>query len=279
VPDRKTKKPRTAAQLAYDARQRAHRAQPASAIEGADERADPLAALMADPAMAARLAALIDVAVQARLGSAGQTSNTTSEMGELAKTFGKMLEIQAMQMPGYYKPLPQEEVEKRLAGKVEFFALLERFKAAGTPPRYYVGPGKFYAGAVQHEDGMPIDTYLPPPEDFLPCYEGPGGQAAGERAEQVMRAQMQWLGGPSPDIATRVSEAEAEAHARAIPLVGNEPPGPKPSPVQLVPGVKVREANVRPAFAAMGETVVPGMGAATLAQGRGAPARGPAFVE
>ncbi len=295
APRSTTKRPRSAAQLANDAKFGAQAKARAGAAPSLIEEAqpDPLASLMADPVVAARLADLVNAAVAARMAQPASAASPapTAEFGDLVKALEKTLIAQAEQMPGYFKPLPAEEVARRARGKVEMFAMLESFKAAGTPPRYYVGANKFYAGCVQYEEGFPINTYLPPPEDFEPCYEPDRergetyaqGREAGQRAERVLDAQLQWLGGHSPDIATRVSEAEAEHHARTIPLVGDEVAAAASRPVEIVAGITPRGADAKPAFAAMGETVVPGMGGVPIppqAPGsRNAPARGPAFVE
>ena len=219
-------------------------------------QADPLAALMANPDTASRVQAMIDAAVAKAVGErfVGQPNVETGAMAQLAASFEKMLQIQAMQMPGYFKPLPSDEVERRLEGRIEMFSLLAEYKKAGTPPCYFVGPNGFYAGAYKYEEGQPIRTYLPPPEDFDPNYTVHGDAEGGMRARKVLDAQIKWLGGSTPHISDQVAEAERFAHS-GIPLVGDDRSVMPAGPVEVIEGATPRPRKAGPAFPDHGETV------------------------
>ena len=250
-------------------------------IGEAEEGLDPVAALMANPVVAGRLQAMIDQAVTQRLASQPQGEGA---MSALAASFEKMLQIQAMQMPGYFKPLPSDEVERRLAGRIEMFSLLEEYRKNETPPGYFVGPNGFYAGAYKYEEGEAILTYLPPPEDFDPNYAIHGNAEAGLRARRVLDAQIKWLGGKTPHISHQVAEAERFSH-QGIPLVGDDRTVMPAGPVEVVADAR-RARRTGPAFPDHGEISqerpasmkpLPGDGG-RVRQPASVPA-GPAFVE
>jgi hypothetical protein len=182
--------------------------------EDAGSAGDALAALMANPA----LAALIDQAVSARLAqmAAPQPAApiTGEAFGNLAEALKRMIENQQMQQAGYIKPLPLEEVERRASGKVEMDALLRKYEADGTPPLYAVGELGFFecTNAIELTEGQQLRTYLYPCEDFEP---------RNEEARKVHAAMMQWIGGPSPEIGERVKQAHLDA--KQAPLIGSEP--------------------------------------------------------
>lgn len=258
-----------------------------SAMATADPAAEAnLAAVMADPTIQAAMAKMIDAAVAARMT---QAAAPQSEMTQLVAMMGKMLEVNASQMPGYFKPLPQDVVESRLQGRVDMFTLLKSYKDAGTPPAYFVGPNGFYGGSVEYKDGEPIRMYLPPTEDMVPCFDDKGdpqaGFEAGSRAVKVLEAQRRWLGTPTRDIADQLSDALIESHnvgRSAVPMVGDETTIMPAGPVVAVDTDRRMSEN-KPAFAHMGETVMPTGGQPTsVLQGRGpksGPAQGPSFVD
>ncbi len=70
--------------------------------------ANPVAALLASP----QFAALIEAAVDARLAQMGKPSSGT-EMAQLTKALERMVNNNVSQQPGYIKPLPGEEIERR----------------------------------------------------------------------------------------------------------------------------------------------------------------------
>ncbi len=243
-----------------------------------------MAALLSDPRLGALIERAAEARVQQMLGQPKAAPATaTTEFGHLAKAFEEMLQLQAMQMPGYFKPLPAEEVQRRAAGTVEMMAILQEAKASGTPPQYYVGEGKFYAGSILYQPGEPLATYLPPPEDFVPCYDGPNGSRGGPLAQRILDAQLVWLGGHSPDIATRVKEAEENAHNLGMPLVGAEPTVAA-APVERL-DIAPKEQLQRTPFpnvetsgpGIQGMHVPPATGPRTAQNSQ--PARGPAYVE
>ena len=116
-------------------------------VDDAPEASDGLAALMANPA----LSKLIDAAVAARLAKMGGEPVPASSGGldgdaidRLAGTIGRMMELTHMQQPGYIKPLPVDEVERRLNGKIELDALLVRYERLGTAPLWTIGEKGFF---------------------------------------------------------------------------------------------------------------------------------------
>lgn len=243
---------------------------------GEEDAADPLAALLADPTSAGKLAALIDAAVEARIARMAPSA----PMGEGTEAFKaflasieKMLEMNAIQQPGYQKPMPPAELERRAAGYVEMTALLRGFREARTPPHYYVGENLFYTDCELIPAGEPVATYLPPVEDFEPI---------NDEARQVMAAFRQWIGGATPGIGDQLAAAMAERRAGPR-LVGeglaDAVKDPAKSGAVRLDNVKRKEIVRPPAFAHMGETVMPAPGARPAERNQAAePQVGPVFA-
>lgn len=184
---------------------------------GREEPGEALAALLSSAAAKA----LIDQAVSARLAEMSASPAPTQAapvsgdaFGNLAEALKRMIENQQMQQPGYIKPLPLEEVERRAAGKVEMEALLLQYVRADTPPLYRVVENGFYecTNAIELSEGQQLRTFLPPCEDFEPL---------NEEARKVHAAMMQWIGGPSPEIGERLKQAQLDA--KQAPLISSAP--------------------------------------------------------
>lgn len=196
---------------------------------GVEDDPDPqgaLDALMANPA----LAKLIDAAVAARLAQMGAPAAAAVPQSEaftaFTETLKHLIDAQALQQPGYIKPLPAEELDRRAAGYVEMTALLERFQTANTPPLWMVGDNGFFecTNALEFQPGDEIRTYLPPAEDFIP---------RNVQAEQVHAAMLQWIGGRTKSIGEQVEAAMIAA--KQAPLISNVLQTVKPAgPVELV---------------------------------------------
>lgn len=137
-----------------------------------------------------------------------------------------------VQKPGYQKPLTPAELSLREEGRREFFNLLRDTKNAvheygkqgaisrGLVPQYIVGEKGFYgntaSGETLFEPGLRIYLTVAPPEDFLPMNEA---------AAAIMRAQLQWLGEPTPEIGELVAQAMMRANGSdSTFIVGNEDP-------------------------------------------------------
>jgi hypothetical protein len=232
--------------------------------EPAEQDSGDIAALLANPA----LSKLIDAAVTARLARMGAPAAAPAggeAFDKLAETLGRMFELNAMQQPGYIKPLPAAEVERRLSGKVEMDALLARYEELGTPPLWTIGEGGFFecANAWEGRPGARIRTYIPPPEDFKP---------ENDEARAVHAAMMQWLGDKTPSIGEQVKQAMIDA--KRPPLITGAPPVAQVSTLVEV----VKEAPVDPARVrrSMG-TLTPERHNVSLADRGGAP-QGPSFV-
>lgn len=233
-------------------------------VEDADAPADAIASMLANPA----LQSLIDAAVTARLAQmgapAGQTTVSNEAFAQLAATLGRMIEVNAIQQPGYIKPLSADEVDRRTAGLVEMQALLERYEAEGTPPEYYVGEGGFFecTNALEFKEGQPVAMYLPPPEDFKPI---------NKPARKVMAAMMQWIGGPTPEIGEQLKQAQIAA--KAPPVLGAKNVAKPLVQVLDIPEKSEKAADKR---RQMG-TLVPEVREISMAQRAGEPT-GPTFV-
>ena len=225
-----------------------------------------LAAILANPA----LSKLIDAAVASRLAqmSAEPKAGTGLDgdaIDRLAATIGRMMELTSMQQPGYQKPLPVAEVEKRLAGKVEMDALLARYQELGTPPLWTIGEKGFFecVNAWEGVQGQQIRTYLPPPEDFTP---------ENAEARKVHAAMMQWLGTPTPDIGEQVKLAQLAAKQAPL-ITGAMEPAKGPGLIEVVKDAPVEAPRLR---RSMG-TINPERHNVTMADRSGA-AQGPTFV-
>ena len=234
----------------------------------AEAAPDPLAALLADP----RMAALLDAAVAARIAQMGAVTPAAgldaSAFADLASTLKHMVEINAIQQPGYMKPLPAEEVDRRTAGKVEMFALLKHYREIGLAPAWIVGEEGFFEcnNAEEFKPGAKIRMFMPPPEDFIPDNEA---------AAKVMAAQMQWLGGPTPDIGETVEAAERAAIAKQGPIVtGSMQPMRARGAVELVEDAPLKAPPSRKRV--MG-TITPERRDVSVAERLGAP-QGPTYI-
>lgn len=160
---------------------------------------DQMSALLADPRMAAMLDQLVAQRV-AQMTVAASAPSESGAMAELAKTLGRMIELQAIQQPGYQKPLSAEEMESRLAGKVQMDSLMAHYRNIGLTPKYTVGDGGFFecTNAIEIAPGSEVRTFLPPPEDFI---------AENEPAIEIMAAQRKWLGVATAHIGDQVEAA------------------------------------------------------------------------
>lgn len=197
-----------------------------------------LSALMADP----KFASIIDAAVQARLATMGGAASAapmsrSEDFAAFTETLKHILSVQAMQQPGYIKPLPADEIDRRADGYVQMNALLKQYERAGTAPEYVIGEGGFFecTNAISFQPGSRIRTYLPPAESFQP-------QNAEARA--VMDAMFQWIGGQTPGIGELVEAAQREAHLPPL-VTGSMQPVQRPGRVELVDGPKVDVSRKR----------------------------------
>ena len=234
---------------------------------------DQLEALLADP----RMAALLDAAVaqrMAQMGVAGSANGGSLDNGALVaftETIRHLINTNAEQQPGYIKPLPAEEVDRRTAGRVEMFALLKRYEEMGLAPAWIVGEGGFFecANAQEFKHLDKIRMYLPAPEDFMPD---------NEPAAKVHAAMMQWLGGRTPHISETVAEFEQsrKVHAQGPIITGAMQPSRAPSAVELVEPAPVTPVPSRKRV--MG-TITPERHDISMAdRASGGLAQGPVFV-
>lgn len=203
--------------------------EPNPGLEDAAEAAapDPLASLLADPRLAAMLDKLVaERAAQMLAPATAAPSLDGSAFAELAKTLGHMIEVNAQQQPGYIKPLPAEEVDRRLAGRIEMEALLRDYETRGLAPLWSVGRGGFFecANVQEFKQDDRIRTYLPPTEDMIP---------ENEFAANVHRAMMQHLGAKTPDIGDLVAQRQRESRLPPI-VTGALQPARGPGLVEVV---------------------------------------------
>lgn len=232
--------------------------------EGDAPATDPLASLLNNPA----IAALIDQAVAARLGAMGApvqgADGRAADLAAITKAFSHMIEVQAMQQPGYIKPLAAEVIERRTAGYVEMTSLLRGAEADGNVPEWIVGDSGFFecTNAIEFAPGMTIRTFLPPVEDFVPN---------NRIAHEVHAAMLQWIGGHTPGIGEQV-EAAMRAANKSAPFVTGNLMRDKPQTVQLVETPVVPQKRKRVAG-----TVVPERHDISLAE-RAAGPQGPVFI-
>ncbi len=224
-----------------------------------------LNAMLANPAFAK----LIDAAVTARMSQMGghSVSPAQSDQAAFVASLAHLIEVQAMQQPGYIKPLSAEEVDRRASGLVEMKSLLRKFENEGHPPLYLLGGDGFYecTNAIEFQAGDQIRTYLPPAESFIP---------KNREAEEVYAAMLVWIGGPTPGIGEQVQAAMEAAH-QAPPLVGStlKQIG-NPSKVELVQAPR-QDMNRR----RMAGTLVPERHDISLAERvTGGGPQGPVFV-
>lgn len=201
-----------------------------------DAAPDALAALMKDP----KFAKLIDAAVQARMAQITPNSSApsmqTDEFKQFIAQMGRMIEVQAIQQPGYIKPLSAEEMNSRIEGRAEMLALLGKFRTENRPPRYLLGSQFFEsANAILYDEGQEIRTFLEPAETFQPL---------NDEAAQVYGAMLQWLGGHTAEIGDQVAAAMAAAKGKDAPLVtGTLTDSRHDLPVEVMAGAA---RNMRP---------------------------------
>lgn len=236
---------------------------------GIGQEGDPtaaLAALLQNPI----LQQLIDKAVADRVAKLSVQPTSTNSQSEDFKAFtaslAHLIEVNAMQQPGYIKPLPAEEIDRRAAGLVEMRALLKAYEADRNPPEWIVGSNGFFecTNAIDFQPGSTIRTYLPPVEDFIP---------RNEAARRVYDAMLQWIGGHTPGIGEQVEAAMREANG-SPPLVTSalDPSFNRPKPVELVNTPVQPQARKRVAG-----TLVPERHDVSMAE-RAAGPQGPVFV-
>lgn len=176
-----------------------------------------------------QIAQLIDAAVAQRLATMGAPP-PSMDTGLMAVVAGieRLTTMHAAQLPGYSKPLPAVEIEKRADGFIQMNALIDRYKAESNLPRYRLVGQPLFAGEIPIPEGSEIETALYPNENMAPL---------NEPARLVHEAMMQWIGGPQKGIGQRVAEAEAERRGnRLTPESGPfAAPGlPDQSPVRVV---------------------------------------------
>lgn len=215
--------------------------------------------LLSDPKFLAVLAEKLGVA------QAAAPAVAPSELREVADVMRRMIEVQAIQQPGYTKPISADEMDRREEGRQKMFALLDRFKDKKTPPHYILGEN-WPANDILYEAGQEVRTYLPPAEHFQP---------QNHEAHQIMGAMYQWLGGPTPDIGETVEAFERwRKGTDSVPLVGTAEVL-KPSDVEIVNAVK---RDVQPKRI-LGNVVAETRGSSMPRQpGVVAPPTGPVFV-
>lgn len=236
-----------------------------SSAAGAD-----LAALFASPEMQQMIAQAVAERVAAMASpNISADAPATETLRVFADTVKHMLDINAMQQPGYQKPLPADEIDRRIAGKVEMFALIETLQADNDPPLWTIGPNGFFecGNAQEFLPGMQIRTYLPPAEDFIPNNDA---------ARRMHAAMMRWLGTPTPEIGEQVKMAQM--NAKLPPMVsGSLQPIRQSSPVEVVNAAQAPMPKKR----ALG-TVVPERREMSMAErvaaGAGGDPQGPIFV-
>jgi hypothetical protein len=178
--------------------------------------------LLSDPKFLTALAEKLGVAQ-----AAVPAVTAPSELREVADVMRRMIEVQAIQQPGYSKPISAGEMDRREEGRQKMFALLDRFKEQRSPPHYVLGEN-WPANDILYEAGQEVRTYLPPAEHFQP---------QNDEARQVMKAMYQWLGGPTPDIGETVEAFERWRKGTEVPLVGSAEVL-KPSDVEVVSTAK-----------------------------------------
>ncbi len=229
--------------------------------DGPADNGAAITALMADP----KFAKLIDAAVQARLASMGGVAaaapmSRSEDFAAFTETLKHILSVQAMQQPGYIKPLPADEIDRRADGYVQMTALLKKYEQAGTAPEYVIGEGGFFecTNAMQFQPGSRIRTYLPPAESFQP---------QNSEAKAVFAAMLQWIGGPTPGIGEQLEAAQREAHQAPL-VTGALQSMQRPSRVELIDGPRVDVSRKRVAGSIVPERRGSGIGEPT----------GPVFV-
>lgn len=206
---------------------------------GIGEEVDPnatLRALLANP----EAQILLDKAIEARVKQlVAPTATTQSEdFKAFTETLKHLIQTSAMQQPGYIKPIPADELDRRADGHVQMRALLKKYEQEANPPQYIVGEAGFFecTNAQEFGPGQKIRTYLPPAESFIPDNDA---------ARQVHAAMMIWIGGETPGIGEQV-EAAMLAQKNLPPLVtGAMAPARRPSRVELIEAERVDVSRKR----------------------------------
>lgn len=189
---------------------------------GAPEGVAALTALLRHPTVAA----LIEDAVAARLAAATPASVADGHVKAIADAVERLALVHAAQQPGYQKPIPQAELERRAAGYVEMTALIEDCRSRAAQGQRSAMPlytllDDLYAGDILFVAGEQIRTLIPPNEQMQP---------ENEAAERVFAAMLQWIGGKQPDIGERLAE---EMAGRKNAIFGT-PGTMQTAPVELV---------------------------------------------
>lgn len=204
---------------------------------------EALGDLLKNPAFAK----LIDQAVAARIAQmAAPAAAPAAPVGEttsVVKAIERLLEVQALQQPGYIKPISADEMDRRASGHVEMLAQIEswkkRYDANGSKdciPHYILGTNFFECtNAILYAEGSEIRTFIQPGESFVPM---------NEPARLIHAAMITSIGGPSPEIGARVAEAMMAAKDHDVPVVGGTQSLSKTNAVEVVPASK--RHDVRP---------------------------------
>lgn len=199
---------------------------------------DPMAALLANPAFAAA----VDLAVARRLGGATPQAAggalDANALAHLAASIEKIATVHASQQPGYAKPLPAVEIERRASAFEEMNALIDLARLKGEPPNYQLVEEPLFAGEYLFPPGSKIRGYIIPNEHMLPL---------DERGKAIHRAFMQWIGGPTEGIAEQVYNAERARNGTiADPTPFRSPTAAHELPVEMVePPSDTREFDPR----------------------------------
>ena len=213
-------------------------------IEHDDAPHGPAPAAMADLLKNPAFAALIDQAVAQRLAQmGGAPAAPVNETTSVVKAIERLLEVQALQQPGYIKPISVGEMDRRAAGHVEMLAQIEHARARNAQtgskdyiPHYILGTN-FYecTNAILYAEGSEIRTFIQPGESFVPM---------NETARLIHAAMITSIGGPSPEIGARIAEAMLAAKdAGDIPVVGSTAPNAGPNAVEIVPTAKRHDVS------------------------------------
>lgn len=245
----RTKRSRSPAQLANDARLRELRANPDAALGAASDSAaaqdDAELGIGEedDAAIEDRIAAMVDRAVEARLKAMGVAPepgtapdvSTAAVFAAFLSKFEHLVETRDEQRPGYVKPLTAAEIDGRAQGKADMLAILRRYKAEGIWPTYlladeanpFYGPGP--NGPMMYMAGQEIRTRLPPAESFQPLDDA---------AVTVYEAYKRWIG-------EAVSMADLTAQAVAAALSDKKAPEMAPEFAVAQPDVQVVDKPMR----------------------------------
>lgn len=216
------------------------------------EQQPDLSALADNPAVKAMLDQLVEARLGEMMAQIAPAPSAPANNGIDANLMSRMLEVFSMQQPGYQRPLAPDEMERRIAGKVEMDALLAQHKRdferdrGHILPEWRVGEKGFFecVDAIELLEGATFSTYLPPVEDFEPL---------NDEARAVKKAMMQWLGGPTLDIGEQVKNAHIEAKRVIVP--GAMAPSVNSGAMQNVTHAKDSSEPARPRKRQMGTLV------------------------